>query len=360
MRAFEPKLLPLKKEDLNPLVFMESLVDAVESLAIYHLKLQLSKLSLYWFLPTLQQKEAMASAKLEGTQVTLDGVLEDQINPSGKDKDLTEVRNYYMAARQGEEHLKSIPMSKELIKSLHKTLLSGNVRRNAKTVPGEFRTSQNYIGKENNIIYVPPVPESIDGLMNNFVEYFNDTEDTTRPLVKAAIMHAQFETVHPFDDGNGRVGRILIPLYLYMHKQVPSPYFFISEALERNKYLYYDLLNGVREKNDWDSWIDYFLKAVRQQCEKNIELVDKINELYVVDLEKARAFINSSKVEKLINLLYSYPVINSHIVARELDISSATVTRYLNLLVENKILYVNNKQRNKVYYYYRLLDILSK
>lgn len=359
MRAYEPKLLPLNEEDLHPLVYMESLIDAVRSLAVYREKLKLSKLNIHWFLPTLQQKEALASAKLEGTQVTLNGVLEDQINPSGNDKDLTEVRNYFNAARKGEEHLMSTPMSKELIKSLHKTLLSGNVRRNAKTVPGEFRTSQNYIGKGKNIIYVPPVPESLDSLLDNFVEYFNDTEDTTRPLVKAAIMHAQFETIHPFDDGNGRVGRILIPLYLFMHKQVSLPYFFISEALERNKYLYYELLNGVREKNGWDAWIDYFLKTVHQQCEKYIEMVDRINLLYEADLEKARAFISSNKVVNLMNLLYTYPIINSQIVIKEMDISPATVTRYLNLLVENRILTVNRKQRNKVYYYYKLLDILD-
>ena len=359
MEAYKPKLLPLNKEDLNPLVYMDSLVNAVRSLAVYRVKLNSSKLNINCFLPTLQQKEALASAKLEGTQVTLNGVLEDQINPRGKDKDLIEVRNYFMAALEGYEHLRGNPLSKELIKSLHRTLLSGRVRRNKLTIPGEFRDTQNYIGSPNNLIYVPPTPEDIDGLITNFIEYFNETEDETWPLVRAAIMHAQFETIHPFMDGNGRVGRILIPLYLYKHKQVTLPYFFISEALERNKFLYYKLLNGTRENNDWSSWIDYFLQTVHTQCEKYIETVDRINELYEGDLEKAKSLISSNKVVDLINLLYTYPIINSSTVVQRLDIAAATVTRYLNLLVENNILTVDNKQRNRTYYYYNLLNIIE-
>ena len=135
MKAFEPKLLPLGKDDLNPLVYMESLIDAVRSLAVYREKLRNSNLGINWFLPTLQQKEAIASAKLEGTQVTLNGVLEDQINPSDKDKSLSEVRNYFEATEKGYQFLKSNPMSKQLIKDLHYTLLSGNVRRDNHTIP---------------------------------------------------------------------------------------------------------------------------------------------------------------------------------------------------------------------------------
>ncbi len=359
MKAFEPKLLPLGKDDLNPLVYMESLIDAVRSLAVYREKLRNSNLGINWFLPTLQQKEAIASAKLEGTQVTLNGVLEDQINPSDKDKSLSEVRNYFEATEKGYQFLKSNPMSKQLIKDLHYTLLSGNVRRDNHTIPGEFRTVQNFIGTKKNIIYTPPVPEKVEELMDNFVNYFNNTEDKTRPLVRAAIMHAQFETIHPFTDGNGRVGRILIPLYLFKHKQVTLPYFFISEALERNKYKYYSLLNGTREKNEWSAWIDYFLETVHVQCETYIKMVDKINQLYEEDLELAKGVISSNKVVDLMNLLYKYPIINSTIVAHELNIAPATITRYLNLLVEKKILYDNSKQRNKTYYYYRLLDVIE-
>lgn len=359
MKAFEPKLLPLTETDLNYSVFMESLIDAVSKMEVYRTKLDSSKLSINWFLPTLQQKEAVASTLLEGTQVTLNGVLEDCINPNDKDKNLCEVRNYYLAAHEGYSHLKANPLSKELIQSLHKTLLSGNVRKNKTTIPGEFRTDQNYVGQGKRISYIPPVPELVDNLIDNFIEYFNDIEDKTRPLVRAAIMHAQFETIHPFQDGNGRVGRILIPLFLYKHNQISLPYFFISEALERNKFKYYDLLNGIREKNDWNSWIDYFLRTVTEQCEKYISMVDKINDLYERDLEIARSIIKNNKVVDLINLLYTHPIINSNIVAEYTDLTSATITRYLNELAEHKIIYCNDKKRHRVYYYYNLLEILN-
>ena len=359
MKAFEPKLLPLKKEDLEYSVFMDSLIDATSRLEVYKAKLDSSKLGINWFLPTLQRKEAIASTKLEGTQVTLNGVLEDQINPNDSNKSLNEVRNYFDAAEMGLSHLRTEPLSKDLVKDLHKTLLSGNVRKCNSTIPGEFRTVQNYLGNTDFISYIPPVPESVEGLMENFIEYFNDTSDEMRPLVRTAIMHAQFETIHPFTDGNGRVGRILIPLFLFKHNQISLPFFFISEALERNKYIYYDLLNGIRKNNDWSSWIDYFLLTVRKQCDKYIDMVDRINELYEKDLEIAKSVIKSNKVVDLMNLLYSYPIINATIVTKNLEIAPATATRYLNDLADIKIIYSNQRQRHRVFYYYNLLDIIN-
>ena len=358
MEAFDAKLLPLRKEDLDPSVYLESLIDATARLEVYKTKLDGSKLERRWFLPTLQQREAWASSLMEGTQATLDGVLVDQVNPSERDRNMAEVRNYVRAAQVGHDHLVNYPFTVELVKKLHKILMTGNVRRNKKTIPGEFRTEQNYLGREKMISYVPPLADEVNRLMENFVAYFNDTEDSLRPLVRAAIMHAQFETIHPFMDGNGRVGRILIPLYLFHHKQISLPYFFISEALERDKFRYYDLLNGIRLRNDWNSWIDFFLKAVDQQCSKYIEMVDKINDLYERDLEHAKAIIKSNKVVDLINLLYKFPVINTATVTDCTDIPPATANRYLGALVDNKILYSDNAARNRSFYYYNLLDII--
>lgn len=358
MEAFEAKCLPLYEEDLNPSVYMESLIDATARLEVYKAKLDSSKLDRAWFLPTLQQKEAWASSLMEGTQATLDGVLVDQINPSEKDKNMAEVRNYVCAAHEGYRYLRTHPLSVDFIKKLHKVLMSGNVRRNKSTTPGEFRTGQNFLGRGQFISYVPPVADSVDSLIENFVEYFNDTEDSMRPLIRAAIMHAQFETIHPFMDGNGRVGRIMIPLFLFKHKQISLPCFFISETLERDQYKYYDLLNGIRTTNDWSTWINYFLKAVDQQCSKYIEIVDRINALYENDLDRAKSIIKSNKVVDLINLLYKYPIISIGIVTECTDIPPATATRYLNTLVENKILYSDNRPRNRTFFYYNLLDII--
>ena len=201
MEAFEAKYLPLQKEDLNPAVYMEALIDATTRLEVYKTKLDGSKLDRRWFLPTLQKKEALASSQIEGTQATLDGILVDQVKPSEKDKDMAEVRNYLDAALEGYRYLRTHPMSVDFIKQLHKILMSGNVRRNKATIPGEFRRSQNYLGREKIISYVPPVAENVDNLMENFVEYFNSTDEPQRPLVRAAIKHAQFETIHPFFNG---------------------------------------------------------------------------------------------------------------------------------------------------------------
>ena len=358
MKAFEAKCLPVEAGVLNQAAYMESLIDATTRLEVYKTKLDVSKLNRDWFLPTLQMKEALASSQIEGTQATLDGVIVDQVNPKEKDKDMSEVRNYLNAAREGYRYLQTNPMSVDFIKQLHKILMTGNVRRNKATVPGEFRRAQNYLGRESMISYVPPAAENVDRLMENFVEYFNSTEEPQRPLVRAAIMHAQFETIHPFMDGNGRVGRILIPLFLFKHKQISLPCFFISETLERDKFKYYALLNAIREENDWNSWIDFFLKAVDQQCSKYIDIVDRINALYEVDLERAKAVIKSNKVVDIINLLYKYPAISTSIVVEEADIPPVTATRYLNALAESKIIFSDNRPKNRTYYYYGVLEII--
>ena len=270
-----------------------------------------------------------------------------------------EVRNYIDAAHQGYMHLRDKSFTMDLIKELHTTLMNGNVRRNKKTIPGEFRTEQNYLGREKMISYIPPLAEKVEGLMKNLVDYINDPQDNFRPLIRTAIIHAQFETIHPFMDGNGRVGRIIIPLCLYKYNQISLPCFFVSEALERDKFKYYNLLNGIRSKNDWNSWIAFFLKTVSQQCEKYIKIVDQINELYENDLNLAKSVIKNNKVVDLINLLYTYPIITANIVTQKIDIPPATATRYLNTLVEAGILYADcNKIRNKTFYYYDLLNVL--
>lgn len=358
MKAYEANLLPIKKDDLAPFSYMETLIDATARLEVYKSKLASSKLDRMWFLPTLQQKEAVASSLLEGTQATLDGVLVDQVYPNEKDKNLFEVRNYVQAAEVGYQYLKAHDFSVDFVKYLHKMLMAGDVRRNKSTIPGNFRLEQNYIGHGKTIFYVPPVPESVDSLMDNFIDYLNSSTDSLRPLVRTAIMHAQFETIHPFMDGNGRVGRILIPLYLYKQNQISLPCFFISEALERDKFKYYDLLNGIRKNNDWNAWIDFFLHTVDQQCNKYISIVDQINDLYENDLNRAKKLIKSNKVVDLMNLLYKFPVISTSVVTQYAKIPPATATRYLNALSEAKIIYSDGKSRNRTFFYYELLNII--
>lgn len=238
-KAYNASLLPLDNTFIDQTYFFEELIDATTKLEIYKEKIKDSKLDSSWFMPTLQQKEALASSQLEGTQATLDGVLVNQVVPNDKDKNLNEVSNYYVATVNGYEALKKRDFSNEFFCDIHKILMQGNVRK--PSVVGQYRTEQNYIGKNDRthaITFIPPKPEDVPILMNNLIEYINNPSDKYRPLVRTAIMHAQFETIHPFMDGNGRVGRMLIPMYLFAQKQIELPCFFISEALERDKILY--------------------------------------------------------------------------------------------------------------------------
>ena len=361
-QAFHPSMLPIDSELIKTDIFLDELIDASTSLEVYKEKIKDSKLDRAWFLPTLQQKEALASSMIEGTQATLDGVLVNRVVPDKKDVDIQEVLNYDAATEYGYRYLKRGDFDKEFILDLHKILLSGKVRKQTDQI-GEFRTHQNYVGtmgRKREITYTPPEPEMVEKLIDNLIEYIEKPKDNYRSLVRIAIIHAQFETIHPFMDGNGRVGRILIPLYLYYVEQIDMPCFFVSEALERDKLKYYTLLNNIRNKNEWSEWIKFFLVTVKNQCDKYIRMISDINLLYEKDLEKASGLVRTGNMRTLINLLYKYPIVNSSTISQCSDIPSATINRYLNVLVDADILYTDDKSRNRTYFYYDLLNILRE
>jgi len=360
MEPYKACNLPLEEHQLDVNFFLDELIEAVAKLEVYKVKLADSKLSNEWFLPTLQAKEAVASSKLEGTQATLDDVLVSKVKTNDRNDDLSEILNYFEAANLGFAELEKKPMTIELINKINCQLLGKPAIKQAERV-GKLRTGQNYIrrlGGSLAVTYVPPIPEEVPGLMNNLIAFINDPRDLQRPLVRIAIIHAQFLTIHPYMDGNGRVGRILIPLLLYLYGLLDKPYFMISEALEKDKTTYYSLLTNVRYKGEWNQWIRYFLGTIAEQCIKYIEIIDKINLLYEQDLKHAGMVIKSSKLIDLMNLLYEYPAITVNKVAESIGISPATANRYLAALSENRILNANNKSRNKVYFYDALFDIL--
>lgn len=357
--AYTPEKLPLAVEKIDQTFFLEELIDATAKLEVYKEKIKDSKLDSSWFMPTLQQKEALASSQLEGTQATLDGVLIDQVLPNSKNTNINEVRNYYLATAQGNDFLTHRDFSNDFFFDIHKSLMVGNVRK-PKNI-GAYRTEQNYIGRNDpshSITFIPPRPEDVPSLMNNLIEYINNPKDNFRPLVRTAIVHAQFETIHPFMDGNGRVGRILIPMYLFSQKQIELPCFFISEALERDKIRYYNLLNDIRYNGNWNEWIKFFLFTVTKQCEKYIDIISKINALYERHLDIARNLARSSNIVDVVNTLFRYPITTAKQVADATGIPLTSVSRYLSTLVDNKIIYSDNKSRNRTYYYFELLDIL--
>lgn len=229
--------------------------------------------------------------------------------------------------------------------------------------PGEYRSIQNFIGPEGCTLetatFVPPQPQLVDSYMSNLEKYINNPNDNLHSLVRIAIIHAQFETIHPFLDGNGRIGRILIPLYLYDVNLINSPNLFISEVLEKDKHKYYRLLNGTRkEGNGWNQWIKFFLQSVNKQVIKNINLIEEIDNLYERDLENAMNIINSTNVLDLIKAMFQKPIFNVKTISSLTGIPDTTCRRYLFTLEEEKVIFSDNKMRNRKYYYYNLLDLL--
>lgn len=357
--AYVASKLPIDSSLIDGKYFYNELIDAVSQFEVYKEKIADSKLDASWFMPTLQQKEALASSLIEGTQATLDDVLIDQFSPNEKDRNLNEIRNYYVATEYGYNYLRQNIFSNDFFCHLHEILMKGNVRK--PELVGQFRNVQNYIGRNDlnhSITFVPPEAKCVVELMDNLVNYINAPEDNYRELVRVAIVHAQFETIHPFMDGNGRVGRILVPMYMFAKREINLPCFFISEALERDKIRYYSLLNNTREKQDWNEWIRFFLKTVAKQCRKYIELLSYANNLYDSHLNIAREAIRASNVVDIIDALYKYPVINAKTMSEVTGIPISSVNRYLAILVDKRILFSDNKKRNKMYFYADLLSVL--
>ncbi len=216
-QPYTPFQLPIEELiDIN--VFLNDLLEANRKLGEYEILLSKSKINPNLLLAPITLQEAIQSTRIEGTQVTLDDMLEYGADESIKNSDIEEVINYSDALRAGESMLSQIPISTRMIKEMHRILLSGNVRGKNRN-PGEFRGTQNFIGPEgctiNNATFIPPEPHLVHEFMSNLEKYINEPTDNLNDLIRIAIIHAQFETIHPFLDGNGRIGRILIPLYLY-------------------------------------------------------------------------------------------------------------------------------------------------
>lgn len=249
--------------------------------------------------------------------------------------------------------------------------MSGEVRGSSRS-PGEFRAIQNFIGPTVCTIetasYVPPEPQLVADYMSNLEKYINELMDQLNELIRIAIIHAQFETIHRFLDGNGRIGRILIPLYLYDKEIISSPNFFISESLEKDKFKYYKLLNDTRidyvnynEKEiskRWNNWIKFFINAIVTQGKKNIELIETIDKLYDEVLTKSKNVISNNKLIDIIDTMFERPIFTKKTILEKVDIPSSTLGLYLNKLEEEQIIYSDGKIRNKKYYFYDLINIL--
>ncbi len=305
-----------------------------------------------FFIKMMVTKEGTKSSRIEGTQTNIDEALQKEayIDPETKD-DWNEVQNYIKAMNQAIESLERLPLSNRLLKGTHKTLLQG-VRGKHK-LPGEFRLSQNWIGGSSlaDAQFIPPHHESLTNLMADLEKFLNNVNSLIPPLIKIGMAHYQFETIHPFLDGNGRVGRLLIPLYLVSNGLLIQPTLYISDFFEKNKAFYYDNLTSVRTHNDIVQWLKFFLEGIRSTSESSIQTFKSIIALRrevehrIISLGKQQAL-----AKQLLSYLYGKPITDAIDMAEELKISVATSFRLINRFIELKILKeVTGFKRNRLF-----------
>ena len=285
-------------------------------------------------------KEATTSSRIEGTKTNMEEALikEEDINPEKRD-DWTEVQNYIKAINTSILELEKLPISNRLIKNTHKTLLSGV--RGKRKIPGNFRTSQNWIGATlKDAIFIPPHYSELTELMSDLEKFINDEEYQVPHLIKIAIIHYQFETIHPFLDGNGRLGRLLITLYLVSNDVLKKPSLYLSDFFEKNKGYYYDNLMAVRLSSNLIQWIKFFLVGVIETSKQSIQVFKDIIALKT-DIETKRLPKLGSKIEnaqQLIKQLYQVPITDSKQVSELLQISPSTANRLIKDLIALNIL----------------------
>jgi len=317
------------------------------------------------FIAMYVKKEALLSSQIEGTQASLEGVLrfEANLEPEEDINEVKEVINYIKALNYGIARLSELPISNRLIKEIHKILIQGN--RGTSKIPGEFRKIQNWIGLPgaalSDAIFVPPPPEKVPELISE-LEKFIHQKDEIPPLVKIALIHAQFETIHPFLDGNGRVGRLLITFYLYCKKILSHPLLYLSVYLKKNRSRYYDLLMEIREQDRWEEWLKFFLEGIKEVSEEAIILAKEI----IILKEKLLKTLFLNKISSIyavefLNLLFIKPIITSTDIVKNLNTSKETANQLIKKFEKiNIIREISGKKRYKKYIFLDYINIIKR
>lgn len=309
------------------------------------------------------RKEALLSSQIEGTQCTLDDIF-DPLIEENTNQNVSDVVNYIKATEYALDRLNTLPLCNRLIKEAHRILMEGV--RGQENNPGEFRYSQNWIGGQNSNIktarYIPPNVLDMQEAMSDLEKYIN-SDDSLDPLIQTALIHYQFETIHPFLDGNGRIGRLLITLFLIDKKVISCPALYISYFLKINRIEYYDRMSQVRKTGDYEQWILFFLQALADSSSDAIDTIDKLTKLHnkninILDDISPRQKAN---VLKVFNYLEKNPIIDIQKTANALNLSYNTVAKAILLLIDKGILIQSAKSgKAKIYSYFDYLEILRK
>ena len=357
--TFVPQVLPPKIELTPEIVLALSKADAkLGKLSGVGLLLPNPNLLI---LPYLK-KEAIMSSRIEGTRISLSELFLTEAKGNEENvPDALEVMNYVKAVSYGLERIEKEPITIELITEMHKILMKG-VRGEHK-LPGEFRKIQNWIGPPNSkpqeAQFVPPQPEEVPRLMQELITYLN-TDDRLPLLVKCSLMHYQFETIHPFCDGNGRIGRSLITLYLCKKKLIIRPLLYLSGYFEAHRREYINLLLSTNKEGKFEEWIRFFLNAVETQSEDALQRVARVQKLREEYRQKTQDSFNTTAVTKLIDNLFMNPFITITKAEEILKVTYPTAKRLVENVVKLGILKSSNEvQRNKIFVAHEILSILE-
>lgn len=360
-KSFVPNALPpfppieMSEEMVSLLVKANSQIAVLESIATRIPNVDL-------FVSMYVRKEALLSSQIEGTQATLEDVLDPMID-ANMNRNVADVVNYIKATEFAVRRLKELPLCNRLIKETHEVLMSG-VRGQEKN-PGEFRYSQNWIGSQGSTLknarYIPPSPEDMTLAMSDLEKYVN-ADDDLDALIRAALIHYQFETIHPFLDGNGRVGRLLITLFLMEKNVLTIPALYISYFLKKNRVEYYDRMSEVRAKGNYEQWVKFFLQALLESAEDAIATID---ELVMLHDKNADLIAKMGRASKNAMLVFKYvesnPIIEIQKTSEALGIAYNTTSSAVNRLVDIGILtQTTNANRNRTFAYEEYLAVLRK
>lgn len=359
-KAYIPAKLPPKPpiDLLRLYTNLEKATMALAELNSIHKTIPNTALFIYMYV----RKEALLSSQIEGTQSSFSDLIlfEHHQKPDVSLEDVEEVSNYVKAIHYGLQRLKeNFPLSLRLLKEIHGVLLSGG--RGATKLPGEFRRSQNWVGgtRPGNALFVPPPVDYLGDCLSNFENFLHD--ESLPVLIKAGVAHLQFETIHPFLDGNGRLGRLLITLLLCINGMLDEPILYLSLYLKANRHIYYELLQEVRTNGTWETWLEFFLEGVHVSAKQAIKTLEQINAIFEQDLLKISGLGRARfSCQQVLEYMKCLPQVTVPLVAKELHLSAPTARSALNHMASIGILdEMSGKKRDKIYVYRKYLDILE-
>ncbi len=361
VRAFIPPALP-PRPALDLLALLGKLSEADRAIGrLDGVTTLLPDTSLFLYMYV--RKEAVLSSQIEGTQSTLNDLLrfESDAAAGAPVDDIREVSNYVSAMEHGLERLPKLPLSLRLIREMHAKLMASG--RGMTKQPGEFRTSQNWIGgtRPGNAAFVPPPPQEVMPALHELESFLHDEKQPLPPLIKAGLAHVQFETIHPFLDGNGRLGRLLITLYLCERGVLRSPLLYLSLYFRQHRATYYRLLQEVRERGAWEAWLEFFLQGVAETANLAFEKANAIVDLFKMDRHRIVAEAAApNSVLRLHELMQTSPYLTAPAARDRSGLALPTVNAALEQLVSLGLAAeVTGKKRGRVFAYQRYLDLLA-